>query len=186
MNWIKDFYWYSELYGKNVTPFFGLNDWNVALCLRVAADAMAMGKLHKDVAQVIVQSAEDAERSDSQVIKVRTGTEPLPSPPLFRSEHQTLIIRTFPSRQRKSSPTCSPWLTPAKTLSSRWRFWSSITSPRPPRTSCFTWQLQSNSYGYKLELVPRRLGHFLSPQRPFFSLHWNLKVRNLRFQVVDN
>ncbi|PWA25638.1 hypothetical protein CCH79_00001332 [Gambusia affinis] len=34
-----------------------------------AKDAMAMGKLHKDVAQVIVQSAEDAERSDSQVIK---------------------------------------------------------------------------------------------------------------------
>ncbi|KAM4730356.1 DENN domain-containing protein 10 [Anableps anableps] len=34
-----------------------------------AKEAMAMGKLHKDIAQVIVQSAEDAERSDSQVIK---------------------------------------------------------------------------------------------------------------------
>lgn len=35
-------------------------------------DAMAMGKLHKDIGHLIVQSAEDGERSDSQVIKVRT------------------------------------------------------------------------------------------------------------------
>lgn len=34
-------------------------------------EAMAMGKLHKDIGHLIVQSAEDAERSDSQVIKVR-------------------------------------------------------------------------------------------------------------------
>ncbi|KAG7999946.1 Protein FAM45A [Nibea albiflora] len=34
-----------------------------------AKEAMAMGKLHKDVGQLIVQSAEDADRSDSQVIK---------------------------------------------------------------------------------------------------------------------
>ncbi|XP_037540606.1 DENN domain-containing protein 10 [Nematolebias whitei] len=34
-----------------------------------AKEAMAMGKLHKDIAQLIVRSAEDAERSDSQVIK---------------------------------------------------------------------------------------------------------------------
>lgn len=30
-----------------------------------------MGKLHKEVGHLIVQSAEDADRSDSQVIKVR-------------------------------------------------------------------------------------------------------------------
>ncbi|XP_044071204.1 DENN domain-containing protein 10 isoform X2 [Siniperca chuatsi] len=34
-----------------------------------AKEAMAMGKLHKDIGHLIVQSAEDAERSDSQVIK---------------------------------------------------------------------------------------------------------------------
>lgn len=32
---------------------------------------MAMGKLHKDIGYLIVQSAEDPERTDSQVIKVR-------------------------------------------------------------------------------------------------------------------
>uniref|UniRef100_A0A3B3DMX7 DENN domain containing 10 n=1 Tax=Oryzias melastigma TaxID=30732 RepID=A0A3B3DMX7_ORYME len=34
-----------------------------------SAKAMAMGKLHKDIGHVIVQSAEDSEGSDSQVIK---------------------------------------------------------------------------------------------------------------------
>ncbi|TMS04886.1 Protein FAM45A [Larimichthys crocea] len=34
-----------------------------------AKEAMAMGKLHKEVGHLIVQSAEDADRSDSQVIK---------------------------------------------------------------------------------------------------------------------
>ncbi|KAG7279812.1 hypothetical protein CRUP_013722 [Coryphaenoides rupestris] len=34
-----------------------------------AKEAMAMGKVHKDIGQVIVQSAEDAERTDAQVIK---------------------------------------------------------------------------------------------------------------------
>uniref|UniRef100_A0A1A7XZK1 Family with sequence similarity 45, member A n=1 Tax=Iconisemion striatum TaxID=60296 RepID=A0A1A7XZK1_9TELE len=34
-----------------------------------AKEAMAMGKLHKDIAQLIVQSAEDPDRSDGQVIK---------------------------------------------------------------------------------------------------------------------
>ncbi|XP_077352080.1 DENN domain-containing protein 10 isoform X2 [Festucalex cinctus] len=34
-----------------------------------AKEAMMMGKLHKDVGHLIVQSAEDTERSDSQVIK---------------------------------------------------------------------------------------------------------------------
>ncbi|XP_064790602.1 DENN domain-containing protein 10 isoform X2 [Oncorhynchus masou masou] len=35
-----------------------------------AKEAMAMGKLHKDIGLVIVQSAEDADRTDGQVIKV--------------------------------------------------------------------------------------------------------------------
>ncbi|XP_061646091.1 DENN domain-containing protein 10 isoform X2 [Phyllopteryx taeniolatus] len=34
-----------------------------------AKEAMMMGKLHKDIGHLIVQSAEDTERSDSQVIK---------------------------------------------------------------------------------------------------------------------
>ena len=33
-------------------------------------EAMTMGKLHKEIAQLIVQSAEDPDKSDSQVIKV--------------------------------------------------------------------------------------------------------------------
>lgn len=37
----------------------------------LTTEAMAMGKLHKDIGHLIVQSAEDAERSESQVIKVR-------------------------------------------------------------------------------------------------------------------
>lgn len=32
---------------------------------------MAMGKLHKDIGHLIMQSAEDPERSESQVIMVR-------------------------------------------------------------------------------------------------------------------
>lgn len=34
-------------------------------------EAMAMGKLHKEIGHLIVKSAEDVEKSDSQVIKVR-------------------------------------------------------------------------------------------------------------------
>ncbi|XP_028681480.1 DENN domain-containing protein 10 [Erpetoichthys calabaricus] len=34
-----------------------------------AKDAMAMGKLHKDVGQLIIQAAADPDRSDSQVVK---------------------------------------------------------------------------------------------------------------------
>lgn len=33
-------------------------------------EAMTMGKLHKEIGQLIVQSAEDPDKSDSQVIKV--------------------------------------------------------------------------------------------------------------------
>ncbi|XP_068955170.1 DENN domain-containing protein 10 isoform X2 [Petaurus breviceps papuanus] len=37
--------------------------------LKICTEAMTMGKLHKDIGQLIVQSAEDPEKSDSQVIK---------------------------------------------------------------------------------------------------------------------
>lgn len=48
--------------------------WSISLQnngVFATAEAMAMGKLHKDVGHLIVQSAEDPDRSDSQVIKVR-------------------------------------------------------------------------------------------------------------------
>lgn len=35
----------------------------------LAKEAMTMGKLHKEIGQLIVQSAEDPEKSDSQVIQ---------------------------------------------------------------------------------------------------------------------
>lgn len=34
------------------------------------AEAMTMGKLHKEIGHLIVQSAEDTDRTDAQVIKV--------------------------------------------------------------------------------------------------------------------
>lgn len=34
------------------------------------AETMAMGKLHKEIGHLIVQSAEDTDRTDAQVIKV--------------------------------------------------------------------------------------------------------------------
>ncbi|KAJ7397374.1 Protein FAM45A [Pitangus sulphuratus] len=37
--------------------------------LKACTEAMTMGKLHKEIGQLIVQSAEDPEKSDSQVIK---------------------------------------------------------------------------------------------------------------------
>lgn len=44
------------------------------LCFRLndllSAEAMVMGKLHKEIGHLIVQSAEDTDRTDAQVIKV--------------------------------------------------------------------------------------------------------------------
>uniref|UniRef100_A0A3B4Z152 DENN domain containing 10 n=1 Tax=Stegastes partitus TaxID=144197 RepID=A0A3B4Z152_9TELE len=48
--------------------FVNLSD-SVITVSQSAKEAMAMGKLHKEIGQLIVQSAEDPERSDSQVIK---------------------------------------------------------------------------------------------------------------------
>ncbi|MBN3282545.1 FA45A protein, partial [Polyodon spathula] len=54
----------SDLYDVYVN----LQDSEITV-LPHAKEAMTMGKLHKDVGQLIIQSAEDPERSDSQVIK---------------------------------------------------------------------------------------------------------------------
>uniref|UniRef100_A0AAQ6A2G4 UDENN domain-containing protein n=1 Tax=Amphiprion ocellaris TaxID=80972 RepID=A0AAQ6A2G4_AMPOC len=48
--------------------FVNLSD-SVITVSQSAKEAMAMGKLHKEIGQLIVQSAEDPESSDSQVIK---------------------------------------------------------------------------------------------------------------------
>lgn len=40
------------------------------MCSFSCLEAMTMGKLHKEIGQLIVQSAEDPDKSDSQVIKV--------------------------------------------------------------------------------------------------------------------
>lgn len=52
---------------------------------------MAMGKLHKDIGHVIVQSAEDSEGSDSQVIKVTPPDQQL----LLRISHFQMTFHFF-------------------------------------------------------------------------------------------
>lgn len=79
-------------------------------CQNLTTEAMAMGKLHKDVGQLIVQSAEDADRSDSQVIKVRIHKCVSISLTAVRfvvwnHDNHLLIHRIFPSRQKRSFPT---------------------------------------------------------------------------------
>ncbi|KAF4090600.1 hypothetical protein AMELA_G00053040 [Ameiurus melas] len=48
--------------------FVNLPDNEITIA-RHAKEAMAMGKLHKEIGHLIVQSAEDADRTDAQVIK---------------------------------------------------------------------------------------------------------------------
>ena len=46
------------------------NCLNIHIFFLISPEAMTMGKLHKEIGQLIVQSAEDPEKSDSQVIQV--------------------------------------------------------------------------------------------------------------------
>ena len=55
----------SDLYDV----FVNLVDSEISIA-PLAKEAMTMGKLHKEIGQLIVQSAEDPEKSDSQVIQV--------------------------------------------------------------------------------------------------------------------
>ncbi|XP_049480300.1 DENN domain-containing protein 10-like isoform X1 [Panthera uncia] len=55
----------SDLYDV----FVNLADREITVA-PLAKEAMTMGKLHKEIGQLIVQSAEDPEKSDSQVIQV--------------------------------------------------------------------------------------------------------------------
>lgn len=85
-------------------------------------EAMAMGKLHKDIGHLIVQSAEDPERSDSQVIKVSIPNILLDvTCPWLWPDSFPLIHRIFLSRPKRSCPTWWPWLTSVKTLKSHWK-----------------------------------------------------------------
>lgn len=54
----------SDLYDV----FVNLADSEITIA-PLAKEAMTMGKLHKEIGQLIVQSAEDPEKSDSQVIQ---------------------------------------------------------------------------------------------------------------------
>ncbi|XP_044238119.1 DENN domain-containing protein 10 isoform X3 [Ursus arctos] len=56
----------SDLYDV----FVNLADSEITIA-PLAKEAMTMGKLHKEIGQLIVQSAEDPEKSDSQVIQIR-------------------------------------------------------------------------------------------------------------------
>uniref|UniRef100_A0A0D9QXJ8 UDENN domain-containing protein n=1 Tax=Chlorocebus sabaeus TaxID=60711 RepID=A0A0D9QXJ8_CHLSB len=49
--------------------FVNLAESEITIAPLAKAEAMAMGKLHKEMGQLIVQSAEDPEKSDSQVIQ---------------------------------------------------------------------------------------------------------------------
>ncbi|MEE6486675.1 hypothetical protein FKM82_014668 [Ascaphus truei] len=68
------FAWHRQDW-STVHPYVHINQEEIE-ALRGCPEALTLGKLHKDIGQLIVQSAENAETSDSQVIKdicVKTG-----------------------------------------------------------------------------------------------------------------
>ncbi|KAJ3610941.1 hypothetical protein NHX12_023031 [Muraenolepis orangiensis] len=62
-----------------------------------AKEAMAMGKVHKDIGQLIVQSAEDADRTDAQDISVKTK-EILANLMALADEHSKITVEGLKQR----------------------------------------------------------------------------------------
>uniref|UniRef100_A0A8C0PG06 UDENN domain-containing protein n=1 Tax=Canis lupus familiaris TaxID=9615 RepID=A0A8C0PG06_CANLF len=100
----------SDLYDV----FVNLADSEITIA-PLAKEAMTMGKLHKEIGQLIVQSAEDPEKSDSQVIQdislktreIFTNLEPFSE---VSGDGKKLVLNIEALKQRRFPPATENFL----------------------------------------------------------------------------